>query len=421
MKLRIFQSDKGDCLLLSHKSTNILVDGGLSVSYNTHVAPYLNKMRNAGEKIDLLCVSHIDEDHIQGILKLIEDEVDWRVFEHHQANGSKVKEPKSLRPPVIDEIWHNAFYDSIPKNNGEIEEMLAASASTYSATNIPELAELGGYAYSIRQAIQLSGRLRAEQLGLKLNKRFKSKLAMYRKKQAPINIGSMTLSIIAPFEQDLKDLRVEWNAWLKENKAVISQIKNAQKKDEPFLTADNAELLALAQELGNRKKVTIPNLASIMFLLEDDKHTILMTGDGHSDDIMKGLEAINKLDRTVGMHVDVLKVQHHGSENNLDEEFCRTITADHYVFCGNGAHHNPDLNVIKAIIDSRAGKKKAITTQAKNMFTLHFNSSSTETKSANKKHMKSIEDLVKKESSNGKKFDYRFMEKGKSFMDISLK
>ncbi|UXE67956.1 MAG: MBL fold metallo-hydrolase [Chryseotalea sp. WA131a] len=421
MKLKIFQSDKGDCLLLSHGSTNILVDGGLSSSYNAHVAPYLNKMRNGGEKIDLLCVSHIDEDHIQGILKLIEDEVDWRVFDHHQASGSKIKEPKSPRPPVIDEIWHNAFYDSISKNKGEIEEMLAASASIYSSTNVPELAELGGYAYSIRQAIQLSGRLRAEQLGLKLNKRFKGKLAMYRTKQAPIKIGTMTLSIIAPFEKDLKKLREEWNTWLKTNKSVISQIKNSQKKDEPLLTSNNSELLALAGELGNRGEVTTPNLASIMFLVEDGKHTVLMTGDGHSEDIMKGLEAINKLDRTKGRHVDVLKVQHHGSENNLDEEFCRTVTADHYVFCGNGAHHNPDLNVIKAIIDSRVGKNKAITPQAKNNFTLHFNSSSLETKSANKKHMKSIEDLVKKESLNSKKFDFEFMAAGKSYMDIVLK
>jgi hypothetical protein len=244
---------------------------------------------------------------------------------------------------------------------------------------------------------------------------------MYRTKQAPIKIGTMTLSIIAPFEKDLKKLREEWNTWLKTNKSVISQIKNSQKKDEPLLTSNNSELLALAGELGNRGEVTTPNLASIMFLVEDGKHTVLMTGDGHSEDIMKGLEAINKLDRTKGRHVDVLKVQHHGSENNLDEEFCRTVTADHYVFCGNGAHHNPDLNVIKAIIDSRVGKNKAITPQAKNNFTLHFNSSSLETKSANKKHMKSIEDLVKKESLNSKKFDFEFMAAGKSYMDIVLK
>jgi hypothetical protein len=44
--------------------------------------------------------------------------------------------------------------------------------------------------------------------------------------------------------------------------------------------------------------------------------------------------------------VDVLKIQHHGSENNLDEQFARTVSADHYVFCGNGSHGNPETDVI---------------------------------------------------------------------------
>jgi beta-lactamase superfamily II metal-dependent hydrolase len=55
------------------------------------------------------------------------------------------------------------------------------------------------------------------------------------------------------------------------------------------------------------------------------------------------------------LHVDVLKVQHHVAEFNIDEEFCRRITARHYVFCGNGEHENPDLDVVDAILNSRLG------------------------------------------------------------------
>ena len=58
------------------------------------------------------------------------------------------------------------------------------------------------------------------------------------------------------------------------------------------------------------------------------------------------------------LHVDVLKVQHHGSENNVDENFCRKVSADHYVFCGNGSHGNPELSVIEMIYNSRLGPKK---------------------------------------------------------------
>lgn len=54
-------------------------------------------------------------------------------------------------------------------------------------------------------------------------------------------------------------------------------------------------------------------------------------------------------------YVDVLKVQHHGSEQNIDADFCRKLSADHYVFCGNGEHGNPELDVIELIYRSRVG------------------------------------------------------------------
>jgi hypothetical protein len=51
--------------------------------------------------------------------------------------------------------------------------------------------------------------------------------------------------------------------------------------------------------------------------------------------------------------VDVLKVQHHGSEHNIHEEFMRRVTADHYIFCGDGFSANPDLIALEKLIDTR--------------------------------------------------------------------
>ena len=81
---------------------------------------------------------------------------------------------------------------------------------------------------------------------------------------------------------------------------------------------------------------------------------MLLTGDGHGDDILAGLERARRARRsTARIHVDVLKVQHHGSEHNIDEEFAARVTADHYVFCGNGEHENPDLRVVRLLFDAR--------------------------------------------------------------------
>ena len=39
-----------------------------------------------GATLELVYVSHIDNDHISGVLQLLEDEAEWRVFDLHQAD-----------------------------------------------------------------------------------------------------------------------------------------------------------------------------------------------------------------------------------------------------------------------------------------------------------------------------------------------
>ncbi len=423
MKLKIFQSDKGDCMLISSQGANVLVDGGMSSSYNEHVSAYLGKLRNKSEKLDLVCVSHIDEDHISGILKMIEDEVDWRVADHH---GGSTKPPKSTRPPEIKEIWHNAFHEYIKDNNSEIEDTLASTAAILSSSDDPLDIGLGGLAYSVGQAIQLSRRLKPEQLGIPLNKRYKGKLVMYRKGKQAMTIGGMKLSVIAPFPKDLENLREEWNDWLRENKKQLKQIRDRVKKDEGSLGAsmdDISYLIALSKILGDRTEVTAPNLASIMFLLEEDSKTLLMTGDGHWEDILNGLEKIGKLDRSKGLHINALKVQHHGSEHNIHEDFCKLLTADHYFFCGNGFSSNPEIDVIDAIIKSRtssSSKVRAITSQVGKDFTLWFNSSSKITKPNYKAHMAKVEKFVKAKAKNNSQVKFKFMPEDKSYFSLTL-
>ena len=87
MHLTAFQSGKGDCLLLSNTAgtTRILVDGGMPAAYSTHVAPALGKLRAAKKTLDLVYVSHIDQDHIGGVLQACSTtRSTWRVHEHQK-------------------------------------------------------------------------------------------------------------------------------------------------------------------------------------------------------------------------------------------------------------------------------------------------------------------------------------------------
>ena len=443
MKLKIFQSGKGDCLLVTSKddSVHILIDGGMSDAYTAHVSKELNKLQKKNVKLDLACVSHIDDDHIGGFLKMIEDLVAWRVFDFHQASGDNpsVKKPTSFRPPEIKDIWHNAFHEIAGDNAGDIEDMLAATANILSASSDPILLEMADITYSKAQAIQLSRRLKPEQLNISLNKFFEGQFAMFREGAATKKLGGIKIHMLAPFEQDLTDLRTEWNAWLKTSKEQIKKIKTKVDKDSQFLgtssTPEIAYYEALSEEwaplllaqigaastvLGKRSNVTTPNLASIMFLLEEGDATVLMTGDGHWEDILKGLKEIGKLDETKGLHVDVLKVQHHGSEHNLSEDFCNLITATNYIFCGNGEHKNPDERVVQAIIDSRT-IMPAITDLVNNKFTLWFNSSSaTSSNDVGRKHMKKLETMLSGLKAQFPKLNYKFMEEGKDYFTLSV-
>ena len=438
MKLTIFQSDKGDSVLLTgDDGRRMLVDGGMRDSFTRHVSPTLNHLHAQGGKLDVVYVSHIDEDHISGVLQLMDDLVEWRVHEFHLSNGNADHpEPESLRPPEVKAIWHNAFHEQVGKNAGEIKDMLAATATVLSGADtkvVKALAEFhSDLATSTAQAIQLSRRVGPKQLNIDLNPAFQGKLMLVDGHKA-IKLGGMSLFVIGPFDIDLKNLRDEWNTWLKEHQTQLKKISAQAKADEEELgnSAINQIIqpaLAQAKELGKvllsqlpqasgkvlgrRKMVTTPNLASLMFLVEEKGKTLLLTGDGHADDILKGLAHYGKLDANGGIHVDVLKVQHHGSEHNLHRHFARSVTADNYVFCGNGAHENPDLDVVEAIIDSRltAGEKSG-NPQVSNPFKLWFNSSSsnTETAQQNADHMAEVESLVRqmaKQSKGKMKFTF---------------
>src|SRR5262245_22669005 len=114
MKLTIFQSDMGDCLLLeSSNGRRILCDGGMASSMERFVRDELGALRKANKKIDFVYISHVDNDHITGVLRLLQDELEWRIFDHNQVTGGRKKKPAFPRPPKIGGIWHNGFRDSI--------------------------------------------------------------------------------------------------------------------------------------------------------------------------------------------------------------------------------------------------------------------------------------------------------------------
>jgi hypothetical protein len=97
--LDVIRARKGDCLILHYGSKQdrhiILIDGGPSEVYKPHLEPRLGqirKERKLGDQdalpIDVLMVSHVDDDHIKGILDMTRELRDRIEGHRPKASGT---------------------------------------------------------------------------------------------------------------------------------------------------------------------------------------------------------------------------------------------------------------------------------------------------------------------------------------------
>ncbi len=340
--LDVRRARKGDCLLLHYGSADapglVLIDGGPKAVYQPHLRPRLMEIR--GERglqshqplpVDLLMVSHVDDDHIQGVLDLTRE----------------LREAVGVPFVRVRRLWHNSFDTIIDKNPEELTAGVAAQFGTAALEgDLPDDATIEGVddpdpevaesalkvLASIAQGFQL--RLDAEALEIPLNPQSDGKLIMASNKRLAVT-SNLTFTVAGPMKPDLLKLQKKHDDWLKELKA-------EGKKPEDVLAAFVDD--------------SVPNLSSVVVLAEAGGKTMLLTGDARGDKIIEGLETISAMAPGGTLHVNVLKVPHHGSANNVAPVFFKRITADHYVMSGNGEHGNPERETMKMLFDERGSK-----------------------------------------------------------------
>lgn len=272
-----------------------------------------------------MMVSHIDDDHIAGLLELMKE----------LSEQKKSRKPWLLKPRSV---WYNGF-DAIIGNAPD--ELAAAVAAEYGAAALgaePEFCEDGGLdeaAAMVLAGVAQGYRLRdyVRELGLTLNAQTDGRLVMSVRGAIPIPMGrGLSLMILGPMQPELLKLQAEFDAWLK-------------KQDQKPKTKS-----ALAAFTDS----SVANLSSIVALAEFDGKTMLLTGDARGDKIIEGLKLAGRLPENEPLHVSILKVPHHGSDRNMSTSFFNQVWANHYVFSGNGEHGNPERATLEMLFKARS-------------------------------------------------------------------
>ncbi len=319
----------GDCLML-HFGTKakpglVLIDGGPSQVWTPFLKPRLDALRTArgnNFRIDLLMLSHIDDDHLIGIIDFT---TAWKT----------AKAAGQAWPFPVSECWHNSF-----ERIAGSDDLSAVTASVLASTggapvDSADLTGLGlGDDKEARAALKVlasvgkGAKLRADiaALGIKKNTGFDKLVKAGTGPQVPYALGpKLRLHVVGPLEDQLTALQ--------------------RKFAEELPKGPGASLAAYADD-------SVPNLSSIAAVASYEGKSILLTGDARGDYLLEGLEAEGLL--TGGkLHVDILKLPHHGSDRNVEEDFFRDITADHYVASADGTYGNPDRAALEMLIAAR--------------------------------------------------------------------
>src|SRR5688572_18766733 len=343
--LDVVRARKGDSLILHYGDSTapslMIIDGGPRRVYAPHLKPRLETIKTARGLakndpllVKLLMVSHVDDDHIQGILDMTKDLI--------QDN------PQFAR---ILSFWHNSFENVI----GEIPNELTASFKTEFGPasmdgqppdltiDIDEEEEVIVSSLKVLASILQGAQLRSDilnRLDVELNVEFDGDLILADGESGALDMGDgLTFTVVGPMLPELTKLHGKHQAWLEELKA-------GGKSAEDVLSA--------------YVDPSVPNLSSIVVLAEVEGKRMLLTGDARGDKILNGLELTGLVGEGGTMHVDILKVPHHGSANNLDDDFFERVTADHYVFSGNGEHGNPEREALEMLLASRGNAEYTI-------------------------------------------------------------
>ncbi|ARL22925.1 AVAST type 1 anti-phage system MBL fold metallo-hydrolase Avs1a [Burkholderia pseudomallei] len=347
-RLKMYPAKNGDAFLADFGGTYLLIDAGFASTYQDFVAPDLAQLAKEGGRLDLVVCTHIDADHIGGLL------------EFFSCNGTPAK-----RGIEVDAVWHNSLR-SLPSPTAEpdgfhdrmVLEAIRRRGFQGAPTSSPN-------PISARQGSSLAKLLR--QHCYTWNSGDGS---------ACISEGcslslphDVSVHVIGPTTTRLEELR---NLWLREVRK-LGYKGSSQPSD---LTDDAYEMWCVRAPDPSIPRATpiaangrlrlaevytpdtsIPNGSSITLIVSSGNKRILFLGDAWAEDVVAKLRSLHA--PTTPILFDAIKVSHHGSLHNTSVDLLSFADSPCFLISSDGTRHgHPDFEVLAEIVDRPAPFKR---------------------------------------------------------------
>ena len=307
----------GDSILIQYGDDqaphNILIDGG-TAGTRKQIEKTLKAYPEGQRHFELVVVSHIDNDHIAGILRLLEEE-------------GEAPEDEKLGFTIGD-FWFNGW----PQLNDDTEDV-----------------EI----YGVEQGEKLTKQI--EDHGLHWNRKFSGK-AIVVPEEGPLPHkhleGGMLLTVLSPRPEGLAKLKTAWEDEL----SLAGLITGMEFVEEPVI--DGVERFGTRStgimdidELASSEfdpDGSDANRSSIALIAEYENKRLLLAADAHAEVLQAGLRRYQPEGK---VDIDLFKVSHHGAQGTTNLDLINIVNCKRYLFSTNGSnYYHPHAESISRVI-----------------------------------------------------------------------
>ncbi|PTY07858.1 hypothetical protein DB347_06425 [Opitutaceae bacterium EW11] len=315
-RIEMMPAERGDALLVEYgenTTRRLMIDGGPIEAFPA-IEKRLSLLPLGDQSVELLVVTHVDTDHIEGIIRLLA--------------------PPVQRWPIrVEQIWFNGW-----RHIEEVRVLGGREGEFMSALIHRRLDDCWNTLFD-RNAVRC-GAVPDDSVTLE---------------------GGMKFTMLSPDAPALAALAKDWRAKLKDGSWKMEPgdldaawehlVEESKFHPGSELTLGPEDLTA--QLLKQLKGIdsSAANGSSIAFVAEYAGKSCAFLGDAHMDVVCASLKRLG-CTKTKPLKLDAVKVAHHGSKHNLTQEFLRLVDAKNWLFSSNGKrfdHPNPES--VEAVIE----------------------------------------------------------------------